>query len=66
MGNCPGAYSSKNLLVLPFNENLSNITGFLRNLNTNVAFRNDNVLKNRLIKNSPVNSAGCVYHIQCK
>ena len=59
-------YSSKNLLVLPFNENFNNITGLLRNLNVNVAFSNNNVLKNKLIKNSPVNSAGCVYNIPCK
>ena len=66
MGNCQGAYSSKDLLVLPFNEKLSNITGFLRNFNVDVAFRNDNVLKNRLIKNLLFNSAGCVYRIQFK
>ena len=59
-------YSCKNLLVLPFNEKFNNITTLLGNLNINVAFKNNNTLKTKLIKNSPCESNGCVYKIPCK
>ena len=59
-------YCNKNMLVLPFHENFVNITCLLKELDINVVFKNENIMKNMLIKNSPNNVSGCVYRIPCK
>ena len=38
----------------------------LRKFKINVVFSNNNCLKNKLIKNTPIKLSGCVYRIPCK
>ena len=59
-------YNTKNLLVLPFNNNMKNIPHLLKNFGVNVAFKNDKTIKQVLIKNSPDSTKGCVYKVPCK
>lgn len=59
-------YNTKNLLVLPYNNNMKDIPHLLKNFGVNVAFKNNTTMKNVLIKNSPDNTKGCVYKISCK
>ena len=58
-------FDSRNLLVLPYSNALSNVPRFCKAFNINVVFRFTNTLKQILIKNSPENSLGCVYRIPC-
>ena len=60
------AYNTKNLLVLPFNENFKGLPYLLKEFNVNVAFRNNNTVRTTLIKNSPDTNIGCIYRIPCK
>ena len=47
-------FNPKNLLVLPFNENLVSLPKILKVFNVHVLFRNSNTVKNVLIKNPHV------------
>ena len=58
-------YNTKNMLVLPYNENFKDIPRLLKNFNVNVAFKNNHTIRNMLIKNSPDETKGCVYSIPC-
>ena len=59
-------YTKKNMLVLPYNENFVGISQLLKSFNVNVVFKNNNTVRNTLIKNSPNNTNGEVYQIPCK
>lgn len=59
-------FVNKNLLVLPYCENLLNVPVLLKNFNVNVVFSNNNTIKGSLIKNSVTAQKGCVYNIPCK
>ena len=59
-------YNNKNLLVLPYTENMKDAAHLLKTLNINTAFKNDSTVKTKLIKNSPSCAKGCVYEIPCK
>ena len=56
----------KNLLVLPFHENLNYIKPLLRILRINLVFTFPSTIKNILFKNSPCNKTPCIYNIYCK
>ena len=58
-------YDFSNLLVLPYNDNFSKISSLLKDFKVNVVFRSSNTVKEKLIKNSPVVSNGCVYKVPC-
>ena len=56
----------KNLLVLPYNQNFTQIPHLLKSWNVNVVFSNYNTVKKMLIKNSPDCASGCIYKVPCK
>ena len=56
----------ENSLILPYHSNFETLRPLLKNMfNINVIFKNSNVVKNMLIKNSPDSDVGCVYKIPC-
>ena len=59
-------FDTKNLLVLPYNENFKNLPLLLKSFGVNVAFKNTTTVKASLIKNSPDTIPGVVYRIPCK
>ena len=59
-------FNKKNILALPYHQELTPLSHILKNLNIHVVFRYENTVKSSLIKNSPHNSSGCVYAIPCK
>lgn len=58
--------SMKNSLILPYDERFSNISSLLKKFQINVVFKNNCTIRNIMIKNSPIDIAGCVYQIPCK
>ena len=60
------SFVHNNLLVLPYHENLVNVPKLLKYFNVNVAFSNNNTIKQYLINNSANCHKGCVYKIPCK
>ena len=59
-------YNNKNMLVLPYNENFKHLPHILKPLDVNVAFRNKNTIKHKIIKNCPQTKLGGIYQIPCK
>ena len=62
-------FCTKNMLILPYHEELTDIVRLLKPLNINVMFKYENTIKKKLIKNSPhvdESRRGCVYSIGCK
>ena len=59
-------FNLRNILSLPYHHELKPITRILKSLNINVVFKYESVIKNVLIRNSPVmvNNPG-VYYIPC-
>ena len=53
-------------MVLPFHEELIPAIKILKHLNINLIFTYENTIRNSLIKNSPSNKTGGVYHVPCK
>lgn len=59
-------FEVKNLVKIPYHENLLQLPAIFKLLDINTIFSNTPTIRNILIRNSPLNLPGGIYKISCK